>query len=125
MSNSPSWRVKRGLGHRYGTISTRLAPDSHPTMLDIAWAAGIVEGEGHMRHAMTNTQLVAVAQKETWILYKLKSLFGGGVYRHDSAGLASYWRLTGARARGFIMTIYTFLSPHKKAQARNALQVGL
>src|SRR5207245_6732372 len=91
----------------------------HATTHDIAWAAGIYEGEGScFRH--NNCECVAVTQKELWLLDRFLRLFGGRVSKASKG--TSEWRVYGARARGFLLTIYTRISPHRKEQVRNALQ---
>jgi hypothetical protein len=95
----------------------------HPTMSDIAWAAGIYEGEGHCRSVMGNSVRLSVSQKDLWILERLRSLFGGTVYlrKPNGASVCNQWYLSGTRARGFLFTIYSFLSPWRRKQAKEAL----
>ena len=103
------------------------APVEHPTTLDIAWAAGIFEGEGYVgvpfakygpRHP-----IVSVVQKDEWLTERLRILFGGTNKRYGKdRRIYSYWRLTGARATGFLMTIYKFLSPRRQQQIRDAFE---
>jgi hypothetical protein len=80
------------------------------SILDIAWAAGVFEGEG----CCTDRHQATVTQKDTWLLKRLQALFGGRVSA-DSHGY-SRWVLTGSRARGFLMTVFSFLSPKRKLQ---------
>lgn len=101
----------------------------HPTILDIAWAAGIFEGEGSTTLERGSTRC-QVAQKDPWLLVRLKALFGGTIIDHlntvTPSGRATYrsdWKLSGTRARGFLMTIYSFLSPRRQEQARRALDI--
>jgi hypothetical protein len=82
-----------------------------PSLLDIAWAAGVFEGEG----CCTDQHQAVVVQKDTWLLYKLQALFGGKVSLNYWNG-CSRWVLTGSRARGFLMTVFSFLSPKRKMQ---------
>ena|ERR1035437_9260938 len=97
--------------------------ETHPTMLDIAWAAGIYEGEGHCRPTGANTVRLSVSQKDLWLLYRLRQLFGGTVYLRKSCGKSNVnqWYLSGTRARGFLLTIFSFLSPRRREQARSTL----
>ena len=95
----------------------------HPTTLDIAWVAGIYEGEGSCDW---KRGIVEIGQKDPWILYKLKDLFGGRVYKSKNTaprtlkpGEIYRWAIYGARARGFGMIIYKFLSPRRKEQIKN------
>lgn len=98
------------------------------TSLQIAWAAGVYEGDGSCSpNGVGGARIGArVIQKDRWILERLCDLFGGSIAKHDTtlrdrafAGFA--WHVSGARARGFLMTIYPFLSPWRAAAARTAL----
>jgi hypothetical protein len=102
-----------------GWMKRGLEPKVHPTIKDIYWAAGIYEGEGTCKHKPGT--LVSVSQKDTWILLKLKELFGGTVSVHDKVKKSSHWQISGPRARGFLMTIYSLLSPHRQARIREVL----
>jgi hypothetical protein len=82
-------------------------------MRDIAWAAGVFEGEGSI-----NRHNLRVAQKDHWLLVKLQALFGGSVYPRAAC---SEWHLSGSRARGFALTIFSFMSPRRKAQLTGML----
>ena len=108
-------------------IKASLAPTAHPATLEIAWAAGIIEGEGTLDLTRSKPHLqgsarVSAVQKKPWCLEKLRALFGGSLYTTYNRGLGegyiTRWMLTGTRARGFIMTIYSFLSPHEQEKAR-------
>lgn len=94
-----------------------------PTTADIAWAAGIYEGEG----AVNKVGCVSVTQKNRWLPIRLKRLYGGKVYKKN--GTKTYtnktyhqWYVSGARGRGFLMTIYSFLSPQKQKMIRERLE---
>lgn len=89
------------------------------TSKDLAWAAGIIEGEGHI----SPNACITVTQKEPWLVYRLQKLFGGtvGVNKRGAYGDYPRWTLSTRDAVGLLMSIYLFLSPHKKLQARNAL----
>lgn len=99
------------------------APTRHPTPLDIAWAAGIYEGEGYCKFK-ARTQHCRVCQNDRWILDRLRDLFGGAVSCRTAKSLGnpnihnpSYdWMLCGIRARGFLQTVFVLLSPRRKAQ---------
>src|SRR5207237_10064164 len=82
-------------GHRGGSmpgnyIKNRLAPTLRPSMVQIAWAAGVYEGEGCCQvtgakaHPCT---ALAICQKDPWILYRLRDYFGGSVYTLRSRSL--------------------------------------
>ncbi len=96
-------------------------PVLSPSLLDIAWAAGFFEGEGSCRYA-GNTTRISLPQKGDEMLFKLKDLFGGSIIHHSKRTINT-WGLNGVRARGFLMTIYSFLSLRRQKQARVALNV--
>jgi hypothetical protein len=97
-------------------------------MRDIAWAAGVYEGEGSCQKAggkgRYTTEVVRIGQKDSWLCERLRALFGGSVRlvkAHTSrSGIKRRdfytWLLTGARARGFLLTVFTFLSTRRRAQ---------
>jgi hypothetical protein len=89
-------------------------------MLDIAWAAGIFEGEGNFRRAGRAVS-VAVSQKDPALLWRLKALFGGAIYQHKSPAMIHTWLIHGARARGFAYTIFTFLTTRRRRQFKEAM----
>lgn len=98
-----------------------------PTIRDIAWAAGLFEGEGCALYG-TQTTRVSVSQNGRWVLDKLSTLFGGAVRMGGTNNRLSknpqwVWIVSGARARGFGLTIYSFLSPRRKEQMLRALHV--
>lgn len=94
------------------------AATEHPTLSDLAWAAGIYEGEGSV-HGRRDGQ-ASVSQKHRWILDRLVALFGGTVRLHGPRNIY-VWSVSGSRARGFLMTIFTFLSPWRRGQLTRAL----
>ncbi len=118
-----------------GYMKPGLEAVEHPTSIEIAWATGLYEGEGSCGNA-SGTAGVAICQKDHWILYRMKTLFGGSIRHRDAhktsnivtkVGTLSYprniseWYMSGTRARGFLMTIYKFLSPRRQEQVRKAL----
>ena len=99
---------------------------TRPAFADIAWAAGIYEGEGTLtmtRKPRWFTFGVSICQKDPWILYKLQQLFGGSVLQRTPAQDGCfYWFAAGARGRGFVQTIFSFLSPRRKAKITEVIQ---
>ena len=110
-----------------GAMKAGLEATLKPTLLDIAWAAAIIEGEGHMARVGDGPkcEIVTVTQKNLWVLERFREFFGGRIYASPrlSGGRAvvPMWYTTGARARGIILTVFTFLSPQKRQQAIRAL----
>lgn len=113
-----------------GWTNPNYAPKRSPTVLDIAWAAGVYEGEGSVTTKQsgygnhTRAPMVSLVQKDNWLCHQLCALFGGTV-RVYNGGVRktphNHWRLSGPRAVGFLMTIYKFLSPRRQQQIREAL----
>ena len=100
---------------------------SHPSTVDIAWMAGIFEGEGWAGVRSGTSAGATVTQKEPWILERLQQFVGGSVRngsknRRYPPNQIFHWDVSGSLARGFLMTIYKFLSPHKKRQVIGALR---
>lgn len=104
----------------------------HPTSQDIAWAAGIIEGEGSVCKAKKchygKGIKLSVVQKDPWLLHKLRDLFGGTVGLNvankdgytGKHNVIPVWRISGSRAFGLMMTIYKFMSPRRQEQFRTA-----
>jgi len=106
-----------------GRLTLRLAPTEEATPHDFIWAAGIYEGEGNINGRGYHGTCVRVSQKDTWILERLRALFGGSVSgRRDGC---RQWSVSGARARGFAMSVYGLLSPRRQEQIRGALLPGI
>lgn len=105
----------------------RLAATAKPSDLDVAWAAGIYEGEGSVfLNVKTWGLQVTVGQRDDWLLHRLRDLFGGSV--HVRSGASSFsgrnipvWVVGGDRARVFLAAIYPWLSPRRRQQADAAL----
>lgn len=91
-----------------------------PSSQEIAWAAGIIEGEGSFTVSSENWVRVMVSQKDPEILFRLQEILGGTVSLRHVGGTPK-WQCHGARARGVTMTIYKFLSQRRKTQARKLL----
>ena len=90
-----------------------------PTRENIAWAAGIFEGEGSFAHSGLRRIRATVSQKDEWILLRLQQFFGGAialVHRNDGKPNYFTWTVTGSSARWFIASIESWLSPRRRAQ---------
>ena len=87
-----------------------------PTAIDIAWAAGIYEGEGCCRGKGKRGFMAAVVQKDPELLYKLREWFGGNI--QDNAPKYDFrtWNICGDRARIFIALIYGYMTVRRKTQ---------
>lgn len=107
--------------HDLGKLSDKTAPSKSPTRDDIVWAAGIFEGEGTCRDQTGNgSPQASVSQNDSgWLTNRLESLFGGTSTKYNKTWK---WTVCGSRARGFLLTIYTLLSPQKQEQVKSALE---
>lgn len=121
------WRanVRRGLQLR-ALRNPKTRPTTSPRMLDIAWAAGLYEGEGTISLEIGQKTgrprfMVSVSQNEPEILLRLKAMFGGGVARTTVRATHHIWYLNGLRAHGFLLTIFSFLSRRRRDQVLRAI----
>lgn len=87
-----------------------------PTVRDLAWAAGFLDGEGHF-----DRQTCSGAQKHPELLERLVRLFGGRVHQNRGNGI-HHWRVCGPRARGVMLTLYPFFSAKRKGEVLRALR---
>ena len=139
-ARSPEERAKRAEARRgkpalnYGWRKPGLEATERPTLRDIAWAAGIYEGEGWCSRVSSGTTThVGVGQKADddhgdWLLNRLKALFGGSIYNGTKSGeevIYRSWNIHGSRARGFLMTLCPFLSPRRQGQLVQVLTISL
>ena len=95
-----------------------LSATKTPTACDIAWSAGIFEGEGTIRLCGRGKRglALAVPQKDPELLYRLRDLFGGSVSGPCPSNPCSTWNCCGDRARIFSALIYKFLTTRRKSQ---------
>ena len=95
--------------------------------IDIAWAAGFIEGEGSFGHVTTACVRAAQVQREP--LERLQRIFGGEIKLRVRKGKEAHqspiyhWYLYGSKAAGAIMTMLCLLSPKRLEQAVKALDV--
>lgn len=87
--------------------------------LDIAWAAGIFEGEGSTNRT-ANSSVVRISQKSPWILSRIREMFGG----HLGYYAIYAWQACGDNARRFLMAVMPYLSPRRRLQVDRALGVA-
>lgn len=119
---SPQRRRKDGrpyLARRESTDQTRwISPNSK----HIAWAAGAYEGEGCvvLRGKSRVSPTVTLGQKNWWLPFELRTYFGGRVH-YKPKDEYYVWQIHGARAIGFLQTIYMFLSPRRQERIREVL----
>jgi hypothetical protein len=101
--------------------STTAKATVSPAFGDLCWAAGFIEGEGCFQR-LRNCEKVTVPQVNLDPLLRLQALFGGNICQTQTRGFPiNYWGITGSRARGLMMTLYSFMTARRKAQIRKAL----
>ena len=103
-----AWFLKR---------TTRL-PRTNATVREIDWSIGFLEGEGSFVRG--NSHTVSAGQKNKEPLERLVRAFGGRISRRTKSRLW-FWQVSGAQARGVMMTLYGGLTRRRKRQIRKAL----
>ena len=84
-------------------------------MMEIAWAAGFLEGEGHFGYYHGASMGAVQVQREP--LERLKNYFGGVIGSVSGNGQRKdhySWRLHSGRAIGVMMTLYSLMSPKRQ-----------
>lgn len=108
-----------------GRENTKDVATIKPSIRDLAWAAGFLEGEGSFFAQEGKYAQVTATQVQLEPLERLVSMFGGRVWHRKSRGPrcspTGWWRVSGSRARGVAMTLFAFMSPRRKDQIRAML----
>lgn|SRR3989442_8402035 len=94
----------------------------HISITDLHWVAGFYEGEGSAN--FTRGLRVQVTQVQKWPLDRLGALFGGYFWYKGPKGRRSatwVWTITGPKAAGLLMTLFSLLSPKRRKQIQMAL----
>ena len=95
-----------------------------PSLRDLHWAAGFLDGEGSFGVSSGGSQRVAATQKDDDALLHLQRLFGGLVrqrYRKQRQKHYWHWEIHGFRARGVMLTLHPLLFSYRQSQIRKAL----
>ena len=93
------------------------------------WAAAFLEGEGSFsmrsREGSWKSARVTASQVQKEPLERLVRILGGKVYLDSSnrKNPINRWLVTGPRAVGVMMTVFTIMSPERKSQISKALSV--
>ena len=90
-----------------------------PTIRDLDWAAGFLEGEGCF-HQTRNSESASATQNLREPLERLQRLLGGGITIPRASGVMC-WQTYGPRARGIAMTLYGLLSARRQRQIQRML----
>lgn len=103
-------------------------PTIPTTEVDIAWAAGFVEGEGCFHQTKDSVQVSAYQKFTTEPLQKLLSMFGGTLFLNAPGGIKNescwVWRACGPKARNAIFTLYPYLSQRRTRKILSMITVG-
>ena len=98
-----------------------------PTLRDLAWAAGFMEGEGTFSSDDKTGKggRARAVQVNPEPLLRIAAMFGGHVkVSHCVAGNRKpihYWQVNGARARGVMQTLFSMMSAKRQGQIMVAL----
>ena len=98
------------------------------TVRELAWAAGLIEGEGNFgvrRRGNSISLVVQVSMTDYDVLLKLQEILGGqvtGPYIHREGNIKPNWHISRAcRAAAVGMTLYTFFGERRQQQVRTML----
>lgn len=88
-----------------------------PSDLDVAWIAGLYEGEGCCNNIKGRT-LATITQKDPQILFWCREMFGGRIteIRVGTDKNCHIWAVCGDNARILLRAIYPFMSARRKVQ---------
>lgn len=123
------WQHREGSRKDWTWQKRGLEATESPTDLNVAWAAGVYEGEGWCAKPVSSLG-VYVGQKDRWLLERLTTLFGGSItsrefkpghisqFPNRNYATQFIWHIHGGRAKRFLMAIYEFLSPRRQEQVR-------
>jgi len=92
-------------------------------LIDLAWLAGLFEGEGSVS-INGKSMTVRICMTDQDIVYRAAEIMRAKVYRRrDRPGYRPQWiaQTKGAPAAGIIMTLYPWLGIRRREQARTAL----
>lgn len=90
--------------------------------LEIAWAAGFIEGEGSFGYPSPK---VTAAQVQREPIDRLQRIFGGKISQRTTRGFSGkkiwIWALSSHRSVEVMMTIYVLMSPKRRGEIERTL----
>lgn len=95
------------------------------TLTEIAWLAGLIEGEGSFIYKESDSPLISIQMTDEDVIRRVSVLFGtnvrGPYVRTD--GHQTTWTCVvyGAKAVGWMLTLFTFMGERRKAKIRDVL----
>lgn len=91
----------------------------------LAWAAGLFDGEGHFRAQYYKNKphqlRVSFSQKDPEVLYKLQSLFGGNIYKPKNYNHYQYLLSKNDKALNVMAQLWPWLGSKKRQQFKEAM----
>lgn len=96
---------------------------------ELAWAAGIIEGEGTLHATGRRNVVVAVVMTDEDVLRRLREVLGvgsitGPYLRREGTKPQWHWTVSCARhVAAVVMTLYPLLHERRREQARAVLEV--
>jgi len=94
--------------------------------LDIAWLAGIIEGEGSFMFKESESPMIAIQMSDEDIVQRVAAMWGrkvNGPYERKD-GYKTTWRctVTGKKAVGWMLTLYVFMGERRQAKIRDVIE---
>lgn len=97
------------------------------TSIDIAWLAGLVEGEGCISSQKDKYISLTIRMSDQDVIYKAASIMGTrvtGPYKtRDNYKPTWLCQVNGAKAAAWIMTLYALLGSRRKEKAEDVLHL--
>lgn len=101
-----------------------MATRNATSIVDLAWAAGFLEGEGSFGINGGSARVTA-AQVQKEPLDRMHRLFGGHLWLKQPNGVGNQpiwvWYVNSRRSAAVMMTLYSFMSPKRKLEIEFAL----
>lgn len=95
---------------------------------ELHWVAGFLEGDGSFLAGENNYIIVCASQVQKFPLEKLQSLVGGNItlearnHKYPNWNDIYRWQVSGARAAGLMMTLYSLMMSKRRRQIATALE---
>ena len=107
-----------------------MKPSKRPRVLalDVAWVAGLMEGEGSFYVSSTGQPKLSIMMSDKDVLERLAELFGTtarGPYGPYGRSKKQVWQVTlcNTKAASWMMTIYALMGERRKEKIKEVLDV--
>ena len=96
-------------------------------MIDIAWLAGILEGEGCFQFTKSNSPVIILKMNDEDIVNKVSKLFNKSYYEDNNPVRGGYnkiyrTQINGTKAIEWMFTIYSLLGNRRKEKIREIIE---